>query len=325
MAILQYDFQDLYEAVARVIHNDSSAGGDDSALAECKAIANRGLLNFYYCHKWGFLSPNASISLFPALAVSAETVSASGTTVTATAASFYPEMIGGTLTVTDIGTRTITGYTSTTVITVDSNFAGSHTFSMDPAGDYRLPDDFGSLVDRFNWPKDSGYSPLKDVSPESLRALRSAGDSGLSDPTHYAYAPVACDASVGQRWTLMVYPEASTLRVMQYRYSRNPVELSADSDLPWGGPALAPCIMAAVLAQAEMEKLKTYGPYNQTYALRNGNGNLIGGMLFSAIQQDNANRPSNLGPNLDHSDDIWRQRPSEEASTWTYPSGPTTP
>jgi hypothetical protein len=103
-------------------------------------------------HTWGFLRPkDATVILWPTIAVDAAVTvagvySAPYTTLTASEASFYPSMLGRTITITGVDDFVVTEYTSTTVIKVYGNAttAGA-TFSFTADGCYGLEDDFGGI------------------------------------------------------------------------------------------------------------------------------------------------------------------------------------
>ena len=284
-----YTFADLYKAVGRIVYNTNSPSGDD--LTECKRIVNEAYLGFLGLRDWSFLTPAATITLWTDIAVAAAvTVACSLTTMTATGGTpFYSSMAGATITVTGIGTRTVVSYTSSTVLTIDTTFATSHTFSFTANGTYGLPDDFGTLVDRFTWPDGAPYAPLKWRTAEYIRNQRAIETGSCGDPIYAALSPRPWVNTLGQRWNLEVWPTPSQNRVLHYRYRRNPESMTSDTEYPWGGPRIAPAILAAVKAAAEQEKNRVRGPHTEQYEKIN---------LPAALEMDIGQGPTILGPTI---------------------------
>jgi hypothetical protein len=262
--------------------------------------------------------------------VGTATVTASGTTLTASTASFYESMVGLTITITGDESYTITGYTSPTVVTLSAaSTASGATFSISSGGDFGLPDDFGALIDRFTWNDQLWYRPLEYVTPERIRQLRTSGTSASADPIYAAINTRAWDSALGTRYDLQVWPTPTTPRALTYRYNRQPQALVNDTDVPWGGPEMASTYMECALAHAELEKNQTPGPHAMRYAMRDPRtGQVTGGLLFQAIERDNMRRSKTLGLNRDRSDEavrLWRPglgfyRPVD-ADTYTYEPG----
>jgi hypothetical protein len=304
MAVNAFTFQDLYTAVSRIVYNTNDPGPED--LAECQRIVNEAVLDHYSRHDWTYLSPLASIVLWTDIAVGTPTVSADSTTMTASTASFYESMIGSTITVTGIGTRTITGYTSSTVLTIDSTFAGSHTFSFTADGVYGLPDDFGALVERFSWKGELGYRALELTTTQHIGDLKSIEDDASGEPVWASIVPRVNTSTKGQRWDLEVWPVPQTLRTFRYRYRRDPQTMTGDAEYPWGGPPHATAILSAVKAKGEQEKNQVRGPWTEQYEKVD---------LPLAIQRDLDMRPRNLGENLDP--DLVQNNPIR-MGVWTH-------
>jgi len=174
-------------------------------------------------------------------------------TVTATTASFYPSMIGHTITATVSGyTYTVTGYTSSTVVTVapSANASTGVAFTMTADGRYALPSDFGGWEDKPVYAYDAyGMIDLEERSSDVLEALhRDITDVGTTE--YYCVVPKAADSSVVQGWWLYVHPITEYTRTVNYRYRAGDVAPTDAAVYPPGGgdfiDALRLCCFAAV-------------------------------------------------------------------------------
>lgn len=222
---------------------------------EIQAILDSGLRQFYGAYDWSFLKPTTTLDVWTSVAVNASaTVAATGTTMTLTPGTtgirFYPSMVGKTVTVTDIGSRTIAAYTSSTVVTIDTTFATSHTFSITADGTYRMPDDFGYLMGPITYLVNEGEGELEVVGEQFIREIRQAG-SVTAAPSHVAIRPVASTGTGGQRWEAYVWPDTDQYYSLPYRYCSNPYALSSSLLYPLGGMWHGETILECCLSVAE--------------------------------------------------------------------------
>lgn len=233
----------------------SVADGLTSAAAtNVTAALDSGLREFYAAHDWSFLYPEASLTLFgPA----SGTVTGSGfagglTTVTATTAKFFSTMIGHSIVISTVGTFTITGYTSTTVITVSGNATcTSKSFTITPNGANRLPDDFGGILsNQINFTSSSGGRFIEvGGSIDQIRALLGAVTT-QSRPYISCVSALSSDGTTGQRFDLVSYPICDTDYPVKFRYGINANALLT-TQYPYGGEQHAETIRAYGLAAAE--------------------------------------------------------------------------
>jgi len=248
-------------------------------------------------YRWSFLAPATSIALWPDVAVDADvTVTASGdpsTTITATEASFYPSMVGRTITITAVGDRTISGYTSTTVITVSAaTTAAAKTFSIASGGYFGLPDDFGAMLDNPRYGTDDAAVSIIARSYAYVRDQYTASGATTGMPNMYAVVPRAFTTATGQRHDLLVWPTPGSLYTVYYRHQINPAALSAATDYPVGGLMFGDVVLKAALAEAELRHNDRKGPMDAAFQEA----------MAGAIDADCRNQPTTPGQMEDYSD-----------------------
>ena len=292
-------FSDLYTEVADYLGYGRSPAGDQ--LAEVKRYANEGYQQFLMgrddrtgrAYAWSFLEPQATLVLWTSISAGTTTVSgtvSSGSTVlTATAASFHASMIGHNITITDIGTFTITAYTSATVITVSGDATcTTKSFAIASDSRYTLPDDFAHLADDFTFAPAGSIRRMSQRSAAWLRNAEAASNA-TGYPVHYAVQPREFSESIGQRWEVLVWPQPSTDHTVYYRYRVNPNKLVNDGDYPIGGAIHSQTVLACCLAVAESRKND-----GQSY-----HRDLTATLLQTSIDIDSRNKPRTLGYNAD--------------------------
>jgi hypothetical protein len=216
-------------------------------------------------YQWGFLTPLTSITLYASIATtSGTTVSAvkdNGTsTVTASAAAFYPEMIGQSIVITSVGTFTITAYTSSTQITVsgDASAASASTFSIDPSGVFRMPDNFIDIQGKLTYEPDEGTVPMVKRSEEAIRTLRQTSDNTSGNPAYFALLRIGTHAgATGQRYDMIVWPDPDSNYVVKGRMKVG-IDKLTTGNYPLGGPQHSETLKALCLGEAE--KMFLNGP-----------------------------------------------------------------
>jgi hypothetical protein len=267
-------------------------------------------------YQWSFLQPQASLHVWPDVAVSSVTAtgvySGGVTTVTASSASFFASMERKTLTVTGEGTMTIAGYTSTTVVTVagDHHWTGSKTFSIASDHKYVLPADFGSIVDDFVY-GETAQSMLTRIMARPVMFLREKIAMNLESsmpPRFYALQTNRpADAGSLARSEILVFPSPDSEYLLYYRYRVRAIPLADLTDYPLGGPEHFGTIMAAAMAAAENDPR---GPRAAQFASR----------MSASIDLDTQNKQLNLGPT--RSSDSGMDRPLthwDSTVTTSYP------
>ena len=250
-------------------------------------------------HEWSFLKPVLTLQVWGSIAVAAATTvtgvydGVAYTTVTATAASFYPSMIGKTLVITDIGSFTVTSYTSSTVIVVAGNAtAVATTFSMTADGTYRLPDAFGGMEGNWTFATNEGHNPIPRVSEAQIRTLYIPG-TATGRPQYGAVRPVQSDGSGGQRWEAYFWPTPDGTYNLSYQQVMLMDTLSAGYPYVLGGMVHTQTIIESCLAAAELRMNDGPGAHTAAFAVR----------LAASIAHDRRLGPSYLGYNGDSSSD----------------------
>jgi hypothetical protein len=280
-------------------YSRTSTNWSAAQTTEIEKVIQSGLRRFYYPggsgvdgYEWTFLKPTTSIEIWSDIAIGTTTVtgveSGGSSTITATASSFYPTMIGNSLVITDIGTYTITGYTSATVVTVsgDATCAGK-TFSIATTSCYQLPDDFGAMYGQMTFETDDGYTPIELVGEGEIRALHQTDSTG--QPLKATVRPKASTGAAGQRFELYVWPEPSSNYTMHFRYHAIPNALSDSYPYPLGGAQHSETILAVCLWVAS-ERINDDVESRREYALER---------LNASISRDKRQGPRNYGYNAD--------------------------
>jgi hypothetical protein len=337
MTNLGLTFSDLYKEVSNFLGLGLSPAGDNLELA--KKYARDGYRLFLMgidprsgrAYQWSFLAPAASLDLWPGVGADAGAtvtgVCASGvTTLTAALAAppaasppvgpFYPSMVGRTIQVTDVGSFTISDCVSAGVIQVQGDAActaNAITFAVVADGTYGLPDGFAAIIDDpalAPAPNSAvGFAGAGRIAPRSAAYLRQIYAGGSTAPVtgaprYYAIVPRAFSPADGQRYDMLVWPTPGTHCQVAYRYRLEPGAMSADGDLPLGGPQHALTVLQAALAVAEQRHNDQRGIHTEQFERL---------MAFS-IDLDAANKPHNLGDSGGGTEAVWRTRNSV-----TYP------
>lgn len=256
----------------------------DDQSAQALAWLNDGYRRFlrggYYdagglpqVHTWNFLRPWATLSLPIALAQNATGVydaDSDTTTVTAVSAVFYPWCVGRDIALVDgsVDDFTITGYTSTTVVTAsgDNSWTGTKGIGVEHSGLLDLPAGFGGMeVNPVYAPDyDTALPNLRETSPEQVMAWH-RDNTVADDPTMYAIFPKDFTASTGQRWRIFFAPHPYEARIVNYRYRILADALTdSASDYPVGGADFCDVILQAGRAAAETSE-EAIGPEERRY------------------------------------------------------------
>lgn len=269
---------------------DTSEGLSAAQDTNVTACVEDGERRFAGSHDWGFLRPRLDLVLWSSVAVAAgvTVAQAASTTLTATGGTpFLPSMVGHSIVITTVGTKTITGYTSSTVVTVDSSatFSGK-TFSIAADGIYRLPDNFGGLETQcIPYARGSSNNfEILVVSPEIIRKAWQINDT-TGRPRQGAVEVVQNDGT-GQRWNLLTDPVPDQDYTVNFFYNALSDAMGADEYVA-GGMLYADALIKCCLAAAEEQ-------YNENEnAMRAQEAQA----LQKAIRLDlKYNRPRRLGP-----------------------------
>lgn len=303
-------------------------GRDTSVLSVAEtnyvnALINSGCRRFYApvkteadrpSHEWSFMKPTTTITIFGDVT---GTVSGNGvwatpnTTITATAASFYPGMVGMNFTFDTSSTDyEIVSYTNTTVIVVLGNASGEaadDTFTITSTGDFRLPDGFGGLLGAVTFAPGASYDELDNVGEERIRELRVSSETSAV-PDYCAVRPLLGDGSTGQRFELMTYATPDTTYVMYYRYLALADQLSGTALYALGGMLHGETILESCLAVAEEREDPEKRTHRDAYGER----------LLASIELDRKRGPKNLGYMGDDSDLLRDRRDKSRDDHYAY-------
>ena len=208
---------------------------------------------------WSCLRDPGDLDLWGDIAVDSDiTVDTSGTTVTASEASFYDTMVGKSIVITTVGTYTISSVTSSTVLVLTST-AGTNsdkTFSIASDGTFRLPDDFDSpdsSTISFTDSDQSGVPAIRFMNEKEITMLRS-----LQDQTGYPqYACIrwrTSDGTASQGKELVTWPEPDQYYATALPYMAKPQGMSAANPYPRGGVEMAEVLLSVILAVCEESK-----------------------------------------------------------------------
>lgn len=212
-------------------------------------------------HVWSCLRDPGLLDLWIDVAVAAA-VTATGvydgatyTVITATTASFYETMIGKSIIVTTIGTYTIVGYTSSTVVSIAGNHAfATKTFSIDANGDYQLPADFDSPDSaKLVCVSDSWVPDVQLIDEQTVNAFR-ATQTQTGYPQYAAIRWKACDGTAAHVQEIMFWPEPNAYYQVAMPCILRPQGMSAANPYPRGGPEMADCLLSVILAVCEEAK-----------------------------------------------------------------------
>ena len=215
-------------------------------------------------HVWSFLRTLTSMTFY---ATKTGTMAVSGvgsTTITdAVNTPFCRQMIGATLVAGTSGTEyTISGYTSTSIVTVSASAAADNgrTFTITPDGIYEPPVNFGGLADRLVYAYNANFRPhMEEADAETVLAMwRNSNSVGYT----YRYALISASqlTSATQGYKFIVAPVPTEDMLVKCRHILNLAVPAAGEYLP-GGMRFSQLVRSASLAQVE----KTYGHTQATW------------------------------------------------------------
>jgi len=133
---------------------------------------------------------------------------------------------------------------------------------------YFLPDDFyGVLVQPFTYPANTnaGLTTIDPVSEYRVRELRAATTS-TGYPSVVALRAINTTATAtGGRWEAIFWPTPSSADTVTALYKRFPNVLSGASDTSVAGFVHDNTVLAAALAEAELQRNDILGPRESAY------------------------------------------------------------
>lgn len=252
----------------------AQAPTDTATLATIKDHVNGGIrmfLNDAPPAGWRFQQPTASVVLWATITTGVVTVGGAGNlTLTSASADFHPSMVGHAIVAdTSENEYIITAYTSSTVVTVDSDASADtgDTFTLTADGNYTLPSDFGGeFLGPVTYEAATNVGvPLTWTSEGQIRKMR-ANTSSSSTGTPSMIAVRKMDATdVARRFEMLAYLTPDEDRTVEFPYSLHFSEMTADADLHPAGAQFDEAVLAACAAFAEMKGEDTMAGSMQYY------------------------------------------------------------
>lgn len=121
--------------------------------------------------------------------------------------------------------------------------------------DILLPDDFGGITGPIEFDAgDNAWGTVKIVEPQTIYHFRglSTTDTVSSWPRYVAIRPMKQEQTDGQRFELMLWPEADSNYTLRVPFKILPENLTSIREYPYGGAQHAETIVAACEAEAEL-------------------------------------------------------------------------
>jgi hypothetical protein len=121
----------------------------------------------------------------------------------------------------------------------------------DPDFNYDLPDDFAAFATPIRFSTAAcGYLPLEQTN-EGWIAERRALSTQSGTPTKFALRCKESAGTAGQRWEVLIWPNADATHALEYRYEVLSYSLTTGRPYPLGGMQHADTILEFALAAAE--------------------------------------------------------------------------
>jgi len=258
---LEYDASDVMECVKTYIGGTvTDAVGMAHVVAGSSKVYKAVDPRTGHRHHFSFLEPEDTLVFW---ATATGTMSVSTTTITdSTNSPFYETMVGHTLVADTSETEyTITGYTSSSVITVsaDASADDGDTFTITATGEYYLPARYRGIKENpvYAYDDDGNKYPLHERSPETIYELwRATDDAGYTE--NWALVADTHDTSTTQKYKMIVAPIPSDDMTTRARFIQRIPDPAVDQHF-LGGPTVSMAIRAASLADAEIITGNTKG------------------------------------------------------------------
>ena len=294
---LNLTFTEIRTEIGRYLGLPRTYGDwDADEILDVTACIKRGLRNFYFpprttpteqAHRWSFLRPQATLTIWDDI-ISGDAITATisyadpTSTVTASEACFYPSMVGKSLVTASGNSYTITGYTSSTVVTLTADASGDtgDVITIDSEDTFTLPWDYGGMSGDGTFTYANAESKLQTVTLTSDVAIRQLRQTSVSTGTPYlaCIVPKTTDGTEGQRWEAMFHNPPSAVLVLHYRYYILPDALVlTSSEYPYGSAVHSETILESCLAIAESREKDLALTEHQ---------NRFAGLLQSSIDHD---------------------------------------
>lgn len=214
-------------------------------------------------HKWSFLEPTSTVTLYPDYAVGAATVTFQSydatndaTTIFSSTTTFVSSMVGATMTLTSVtGSFTIRAVNSTTQAVLGGNvsFAGAKTFTIASGGRFALAPYVAGVLGSMWHASTTGYREVKVIPYPEIDSFLAMND----NPTGYAMSvgikPYIDQGKWRQQvWYAVPYPLPDTQHVLTFKARTTTIAESDDNPFILGAVQHADTIIASCLAAAEL-------------------------------------------------------------------------
>lgn len=277
---LQITFTELEAEIGRFLGYDRTVANWSAAqVLDLTAILKRGLRQFYFpprtrgqiardeaVHRWSFLRPRASLDIWDdvieddAITVSTAVYASPVTTITASAACFYPSMEEKNMTFsTGSGSYVIDQYVSSTVVKVTGNAAAEagKIILISSGGIFTLPWDFGGMVGDGRFVYDNAENKLSGIDLTTDAKINLLRQSSVATGTPYCAAviPISGAGTQGQRWAALFYPPPNDVMTLHYRYYVLADALvDSTAEYPYGSVPHSETILESCLSIAELRE-----------------------------------------------------------------------
>ncbi len=301
MAVLAWTFSDLYGKF--LDKQFSSPTGAETTDAKDKI--NEAYLMVAGLYDWTWLyesGSGAEVTLWSTqtgTAVGQGVYASPNTTLTVAAATFYPSMVGESVTFdTSETSYVVFSYTSSTIIVLvgdASSEASGDTITVTATGRYSLASDFEYRAQDPIITTTGVLKPprLIERTPEWIIEANAAIETFTSYPQYYGIRELGgFSATVGDRHQMVVTPIPNTTVTALIPYRVQITNMTADAEYPRGGPQIAQLILECAHMLYESFQGDTTGVHARIFY---GAG-AQPGMLEQAKTHDLRKRPSNVGP-----------------------------
>jgi len=204
---------------------------------------------------WADVAEDADVT------VSGGAFSGGATTVTASEATFYSNMVGHSIVIDGVGTFVIASYTSSTVISVtgDASTASADVFSITGDGVYPLDSTFWRPISpKLLWMDNQWVDEPLLWDEGEVNVLRAQDDS-TGYPIRASIRWKTSDGTAAQGQELIVWPRPQADYPISLPHQVQPQGMSDANPYPLGGPEMADALLSCVLATCEKERFGSRG------------------------------------------------------------------
>jgi hypothetical protein len=186
------------------------------------------------------------------------------------------------------------------------------------AARYYLPSGFyGQLVSNFTYSPDGPRTGIHSADELSIREMYAGSSTTTGDPYVFAIRPLLARGNATERelkrWEVIFFPTPDSAETVTARARIYPNALVNDGDYHAAGFQFDEAVLAAGMAEAEIQREHKAGPKEKAYMEK----------LAVAMALDRGSAPRRLGYNGDRSDGAASNRHPYYSGADTYTSGST--